>query len=74
MLQTRQRYSIQMVIEEVQPLVAKGVIDKKARLYSLSRCFNDRDWQEIERLLMLNEYLLRDSVSDLLGPESWLND
>ncbi|MGB3570508.1 MAG: DUF4327 family protein [Phormidesmis sp.] len=74
MLQTRQRYSIQVVTEEVQSLVARGVLDKKTQLYSLSRYFNDQDWQEVECILTLNEYLLRDSISDLLGPESWAND
>ncbi len=74
MLQTRQRYSIQVLTEEVQSLVARGAVNKKTQLYSLSRCFGDDDWQEIEHILTLNEYLLRDPVGDLIGAESWLND
>ncbi|MGD1896557.1 MAG: DUF4327 family protein [Phormidesmis sp.] len=74
MLQTRQRYSIQVIREEVQALVAKGALSKRVQLYTLSRYFDEQDWREIERLLELNDYLLRDSVCDLLGQESWLND
>ena len=74
MLQTRQRYSIQVIREEVQALVAKGALSKHVQLYGLSRFFDNQDWEEIERLLTLNEYLLRDSVCDLIGKESWLND
>lgn len=74
MLQTRQRYSIQIIREEVRALVAKGALRKHVQLYSLSRFFNSEDWSDIERLLTLNEYLLRDSVYDLIGQESWMND
>ncbi|MEL7332720.1 MAG: DUF4327 family protein [Cyanobacteria bacterium J06560_2] len=74
MLQTRQRYSIQVIQEEVRALVAKGSLSRHVQLYSLSRHFAPEDWQEIEHLLSLNEYLLRDSVYDLIGQESWVND
>ncbi|MGD1867685.1 MAG: DUF4327 family protein [Phormidesmis sp.] len=74
MLQTRRRYSINTVRDEVQALVGKGVLSKKTQLFSLSRHFDDEAWQEVEHLLTQNEYLLRDSVCDLIGQESWLND
>ncbi|MEO0647153.1 MAG: DUF4327 family protein [Cyanobacteria bacterium J06650_10] len=74
MLQTRQRYSIQIIREEVRALVAEGALGKHVQLYSLSRFFDSHAWEDIERLLTLNEYLLRDSVYDLIGQESWMND
>ena len=74
MLQTRQRYSIQVIKEEVRALVAKGALGKHVQLYSLSRFFDSQDWEDVERLLTLNEYLLRDCVCDLIGQESWIND
>lgn len=74
MLQTRQRYSIQIIKEEARALVAQGVLGRHVQLYSLSRFFDSEDWEDIEQLLTLNEYLLRDSVSDLIGQECWMND
>ncbi|MEL6490236.1 MAG: DUF4327 family protein [Cyanobacteria bacterium J06634_6] len=74
MLQTRRRFSIHVIKDEVQALVAKGKLDRQAQLFRLSRYFVDDEWKDIEHLLTLNEYLLRDSVSDLLDKESWMND
>ncbi|MEL6157692.1 MAG: DUF4327 family protein [Cyanobacteria bacterium J06623_5] len=74
MLQTRVRYSIQVVKDEAQALVARGSIARNSQLYSLSRYFGDDDWASIESVLEDNEYLLRDSICDLIGKESWLND
>jgi len=74
MLQTRRRYSIHAVRDEVQALVSKGALSKQSQLFTLSRHFDDEAWREVEHLLTQNEYLLRDSVCDLIGKESWLND
>ncbi|MEL6469172.1 MAG: DUF4327 family protein [Cyanobacteria bacterium J06623_4] len=74
MLQTRIKYSIQVVRDEAQALVARGSVARHTQLYSLSRYFGDDDWASIESVLEANEYLLRDSVCDLIGKESWLND
>lgn len=74
MLQTYRRFSIQAVKEEAQALVSKGLLGKHSQLYVLSRHFASDEWKEIEQQLTLNEYLLRDTVYDLLGQESWIND
>ncbi len=74
MLQTRRRYSIHTVRDEVQALVSKGVLGKRTQLLALARHFDDDTWQEIDHILAQNEYLLRDSVCDLIGHETWLND
>jgi len=74
MLQTRRRYSIHAIKDEVQALLSKGVLSKKTQLFTLSKHFDNDTWQEIEHVLTQNEYLLRDSVCDLIGQESWMND
>ena len=74
MLQTRRWYSIHALRDEVHALISKGVLSKKTQLFSLSRHFDDETWKEVEHLLTQHEYLLRDSVCDLIGQESWLND
>lgn len=74
MLQTQRRYSINAVKDEVKALVSKGMLSRKTQLFTLSRHFDNESWKEIEQLLAQNEYLLRDSVCDLVGQESWVND
>lgn len=68
------QYSICDLQDEVRALVLRGAIGRKNRIYELSRHFSERDWPRVERLLELNEFLLRDSVIDLVGVESWVND
>jgi hypothetical protein len=60
--------------DEVSDLVTQGSVGRQQRIYELSRHFSDRDWQNIERLLEENEYLLRDFVIDLVSKEAWAND
>ncbi|MEL7226301.1 MAG: DUF4327 family protein [Cyanobacteria bacterium P01_D01_bin.36] len=74
MLQTRRRYNIGTIKDEVRALVGKGALGKKTQLFTLSRHFDDQSWKEVEHLLTVNEYLLRDCVCDLIGKESWVND
>lgn len=74
MLKEARQYSIQAIQDEVRALVTRGSIGKRNQLYTLAKFFGDREWPNIERLLETNEYLLRDSVCDLIGKESWMND
>lgn len=67
-------YSICDIRDEVQALVVQGVVGRKHRIYSLCSFFNYRDWLNIERILEANDFLLRDTVLDLIGQEIWLND
>jgi hypothetical protein len=73
MATVRQR-SIRDVQDDVRALVERGSIGRHHRIYELCRHFNDRDWLKIEQLLGAHDYLLRDSVIDLIGKESWVND
>ena len=74
MLQICRRYSIQDLQDEARALVSRGSIGRKTQIYALSRYFGNDDWKSVELELESNGYLLRDSICDLLGKESWLND
>lgn len=74
MLQTRQRYTLQSIQDEVRALVGRGSLGKDGQLFSLVRFFEGDDWRSIELVLESHGYLLRDSICELVGPESWLND
>ncbi|MGB3293214.1 MAG: DUF4327 family protein [Phormidesmis sp.] len=74
MLTEARKYSIDAIQDEVRALVYKGSVGRKHKIYVLSRYFDDHEWQEMEHTLTQNEYLLRDSICDLVGAESWLND
>jgi hypothetical protein len=73
MPQLRQ-YSIHDIQDEVRALATKGVVRRQQKIYELGRFFGHREWENIERILETNEYLLRDCVIDLIGHESWAND
>jgi len=74
MLQTCRRYSIQALQDEARALVSRGSVGRKTQLYSLSKYFENEEWDAVELLLESHGYLLRDSICDLIGKESWLND
>jgi hypothetical protein len=71
---TIQQYSIVEIQDEVRALVARGSVGRQQRIYELSKHFNDRQWEDVERLLVANNFLLRDRVIELAGKESWMND
>lgn len=73
MLAERQ-YSICSIQDEVRALVTKGSVGRQHQIYSLSRHFSDREWQQVGQVLETNDYLLRDCVVDLIGQEAWMND
>ena len=74
MLKEARQYSMSAFQDEVRALVTKGYIGRQSKIYALSQHFNDREWRQIERVLVHHEYLLRDYVCDLIGHESWASD
>jgi hypothetical protein len=68
------QYCITDFQDEVRALVARRTVDRQQTIYELRSHFDDLQWQDIERLLNLHDYLLRDRIVDLVGQESWLND
>jgi Domain of unknown function (DUF4327) len=73
MLVIRQ-YSITDFQDEVRALVARGSVGRQQRIYELRQHFSDRQWQNVEKLLAQEDYLLRGHIIDLVGKESWMND
>ena len=68
------QYCITDFQDEVRALVARGSVGRQQRIYELRKYFSDRQWQNVERLLAEEDYLLRGHVIDLVGKESWIND
>ncbi|PLS68720.1 MAG: DUF4327 domain-containing protein [Cyanobacteria bacterium M5B4] len=66
--------SIHAIREETLDLVAKGSLRRDQPIYALSRFYTHREWLMIEQELELNQYLLRDRISDLVGREEWTWD
>jgi hypothetical protein len=69
-----ERYSLADFQDEVRALVSRGVLGRQQRIYELRGYFDDRAWENVEQLLDLNEYLLKDRITDLVGKECWNND
>ncbi|NJN00086.1 MAG: DUF4327 family protein [Phormidesmis sp. RL_2_1] len=74
MLKEARKYSIDAIQDEVRALVTKGSIGRNYQIYSLSQYFDGGEWQEVEQTLTTHDYLLRDSICDLIGKEVWIND
>jgi hypothetical protein len=73
-MRTIHQYSITEFQDEVRALVARGSVGRQQRIYELRKHFDDREWQNVERLLEEYDYLLRGHIIDLVGKESWTND
>lgn len=69
-----EQYSITDFQDEVRALITRSLVGRHQRIYELRGHFGDRQWHNIEELLKLHEYLLRDNITDLVGKESWTND
>ena len=68
------RYSLDVIRDEARQLVAKGLLERHQRIYTLCRYIPASEWLEAERELELNDFLLRDHIIDLLGKEEWAED
>ncbi|PSB34927.1 DUF4327 family protein [Stenomitos frigidus] len=68
------QYSLDVIREEARQLVCKGVLDRRQPIYALCKYLPAREWGDIERELERNDFLLRDSILDLLGHEDWCED
>ncbi len=71
---TTVRYSLDVIRDEARQLVEKGLLHRQQSIYNLCQYIPASDWLEVELELELNEFLLRDTIIDLLGKEEWKND
>jgi hypothetical protein len=63
-----------VIQDEVRHLVQEGIICRCDPIYKLCNCFPAREWPAVEQELQKRDFLLRDHVIDLLGPETWSDD
>ena len=71
---TTVRYSLDVIRDEARQLVEKGLLHRQQSIYTLCQYIPASEWQELERELELNEFLLRDPIIDILGKEEWEDD
>ena len=71
---TTVRYSLDIIRDEARQLVEKGLLHRQQSIYNLCQYIPVSDWLEVEQELELNEFLLRDTLIDLLGKEEWEDD
>lgn len=69
-----QRYSLDILKEEARQLLQAQKISRHQPIYILCQYIPAREWVNIESELALADYLLRDSISDLVSCECWHND
>ncbi len=69
-----QRYSLEIIREEARQLLQAQKISRHQPIYILCQYIPARQWVGIEFELALADYLLRDSIGDLVSCESWHND
>jgi hypothetical protein len=67
-------YSIDAIKNEARNLVEKGIVSRHQPIYTLCKYIPAREWVCIECELERCEFLLRDSIGDLVAYESWEND
>jgi Domain of unknown function (DUF4327) len=67
-------YSIDAIRDEARHLVEIGSLTRQQPIYSLCMFFSNRAWCEVERELEMNEFLMRDQLSDLFSQETWTDD
>jgi len=72
--QGRTTYSIQVIREEARQLVDGGLVSRQQPIYVLCQYIPAREWVCVEGELEKCDYLLRDRIADLIGPEHWDND
>ena len=67
-------YSIDTIKDEARNLIEKGTISRQQPIYTLCQYIPAREWVFIECELERCEYLLRDSVGELVAYENWKDD
>ena len=73
-VQSSVHYSIDVIKEEACRLVHKGLLCRQQPIYTLCQYIPPREWPWVECELERHDFLLRDSLIDLLGCEQWQED
>jgi hypothetical protein len=67
-------YAVEAIQDEARRLVQLGVVRPSAAISHLEAFFPSREWQGIHEELILQDFLLTDAVSDLMGCQEWSDD
>ncbi|HAC64936.1 MAG TPA: DUF4327 domain-containing protein [Cyanothece sp. UBA12306] len=73
-IESRIRYSIDVIQEEALQLVHRGLLHRQQPIYALCQYIPPREWPNVELELERHDYLLRDRIIDLLSKEQWQQD
>ncbi len=68
------RYSIETLKDEARQLIETGVVNRQQSIYTLCKYIPAREWGKLECELERYDYLLRDSIGDLVAYDNWEND
>lgn len=74
MVQAPISYTLGFIKQEAGQLVKKGILSRQQPIYTLCKYIPAREWENIERELEQNDFLLRDRICDLLGREDWFDE
>ncbi|WP_013323016.1 DUF4327 family protein [Gloeothece verrucosa] len=66
--------SLESIKEEARFLIATGCLERRKPLLCLCEYIPCREWVELECELERNDFLLRDSIADLVESETWDED
>ena len=73
-IQSPTRYTIEVIKEEAAQLVRQKRLHRQQPIYTLCQYIPAREWPEVECELERHDFLLRDSIIDLLSKEEWRTD
>lgn len=68
------RYTLAMLQDNVYELVQQKIVSRQQPIYTLSRYLPVSIWEQVERQLEENNFLLRDPIGELISQEQWSND
>ena len=67
-------YTIESIREEARQLIEKGILSRQQPIFTLCKYIPAREWVGVECELERCEYLLRDTIGELVAYETWEND
>ena len=65
------QYTLDVIKGEAARLVRERRLHRRQPIYTLCKYIPAREWPSVECELERNDFLLRDSIIDLLSKEEW---
>ncbi|MDJ0661354.1 MAG: DUF4327 family protein [Crocosphaera sp.] len=70
-IQSPTKYTIDVIKEEAARLVRERRLHRRQPIYTLCKYIPACEWPSVECELERHDFLLRDSIIDLLSKEEW---